>query len=88
MNRYKKEKYIEMNIETLLTTQEAADTLNVSRPFFVKLLEDRSIPFHNTGKHRMVKYQDVMSYKNGIDALRRAALDEQAKQAQDLNMGY
>jgi excisionase family DNA binding protein len=75
-------------IHAELTTQEAADALNVSRPFFVKLLEEKKIPFHKTGTHRRVKYQDVMNYKNTIDASRSETLNELAQQAQALNMGY
>lgn len=71
-----------------LTTQEAADMLNVSRPFFIKLIESGEIEFTKTGTHRRIKYKDVLDYKSKIDSQRANALAELAAQAQDLNMGY
>jgi len=71
-----------------LTTQEAANLLNVSRPHLVKLLETDVIPFTKTGTHRRIRYQLLMEYKQRRDEESRSALDELANIAQEHNMGY
>jgi excisionase family DNA binding protein len=71
-----------------LTTQEAADMLNVSRPYLVKLLEDGVLRFHRTGKHRRVRFADLMQYKEARDRASEVAMAELARQAQELGMGY
>lgn len=71
-----------------LTTQQAADFLNVSRPFFVKILEEGKLDFHKVGTHRRVYFRDLVAYKAQSMGERQKALEELAKQAQELNMGY
>lgn len=75
-------------IHAELTTQEAADLLNVSRPHLVKLLEEGVVPFHKTGKHRRVLFADLMRYREQREEASHAAMDELAKQAQELRLGY
>ncbi len=71
-----------------LTTQEAANILNVSRPHLVKLLENGEILFCKVGTHRRIKYKDLINYKNKRFNQSQNALDELANQAQEYDMGY
>lgn len=69
-----------------LTTQEAADMLNISRPSLIQLLDEGKIDYRKVGTHRRVRFEALMQYKRHADAERRAALDELAAYDQELGI--
>jgi excisionase family DNA binding protein len=69
-----------------LTTQEAADLLNVSRPFLIGLLEDGQLPHHKVGTHRPVRFADLMTYKRRRDAESEEALRELTALSQEMKL--
>lgn len=71
-----------------VSTQQAADVLNVSRPHIVKLLERGDIPYKRTGSHRKILLEDVMLYEAKLRKQKNKNLKLLAEQAQDLKLGY
>jgi excisionase family DNA binding protein len=75
-----------MPLNKELTTQEAADLLNVSRPYLIKLLEEGKLPFFKVGTHRRIRFDDLMEYKKRRHDERRRALAEMAQMSQELGL--
>ncbi|TCV98400.1 helix-turn-helix domain-containing protein [Biostraticola tofi] len=71
-----------------LTTQEAADMLNVSRPTLIRMLDNAEIPYHRIGNRRKLRYTDIVAYRERTRAARISALDELSALDQELGLGY
>lgn len=69
-----------------LTSQEAADILNVSRPYLVKLLDEGIIPSIKVGTHRRVRFNDLMEYRRHRDSERHKALTELTQLSQEMGL--
>lgn len=71
-----------------MTTQEAADYLNVSRPYLVQLLESGQIPFRKVGSHRRVRFSDLFKYRQVDDRKRAKAAAALTREAEELGLEY
>ncbi len=75
-------------VDAELSTEQAANLLNVSRPFVIKLIEQGKLPARRVGKHRQIRLGDALAYKKRSDEQRRAELQKLVREGQDLKMGY
>ena len=69
-----------------LTTQQAADLLNVSRPYLIKLLENNEISYRKTGSHRKILMQDLMEYREKRNDNRKTKIEKLSQLSQEFNL--
>lgn len=75
-----------IRVHAELTTQQAAEVLNVSRPFLIRLLEDGQIEYRTVGTHRRVSAASLMRYMREDDARRKEAADALTAEARELGL--
>jgi excisionase family DNA binding protein len=73
-------------VQAELSTQQAANLLDVSRPYLIKLLESKKIPYRKIGKHRRILAKDLYQYKADIDAKRSQSLDKLTALTEELDL--
>ena len=71
-----------------LTTQQAAELLNVSRPYVIKLLDEGQLPFRRVGTHRRIRADELRQFKELDEAKRRRAIRELTEEAERLNLDF
>jgi excisionase family DNA binding protein len=82
----KRESFSIISERTELTTQQAADYLNVSRPFLVKLLDEGEIEHHKVGRHRRVQFGALVAYEKKTREEQQRALADMAEEARRLKL--
>jgi excisionase family DNA binding protein len=75
-----------VEIRAELTTQEAAELLNVSHPYLIKKIEVGDIPHHREGHDRRINFEDLMDYKQQVDATSSQALDEMVALSEEIGL--
>lgn len=75
-------------VQAELTSQQAADILNVSRPYLVKLLKEGKIPYNLVDNRRIISLRDLLDYQRRDDAYRRAMSRELTQEAQHIGLEY
>ncbi len=73
-------------VATEVTTQKAAEIIGCSRPHLVKLLEDGQIEYTKVGKHRRVKFEDVMKYKKRMKKIQKQNIIDIMKSDEELGI--
>jgi len=68
-----------------ITTQQAAQMLNISRPYLIRLLKEQKIPFHMVGSHRRIHLSNVLDYKEKRSQASKAALRALIEEGQELD---
>lgn len=71
---------------TLLTTQEAADLLGISRPTLVRLLTDGEMPYEQRGRHRRIRLADLLEYQEKMRRDRRQSLERMQREGQEAGL--